>query len=75
MTGGSKYAPWLALNWVRRNLQDNPLSRATTQTLSLTLVPSLAELRNHCKLDLLNGMVKYLDGISDRLGCVSQHRN
>jgi hypothetical protein len=31
MTGGSKEAPWLALNWVGRNLQDNPLSRAATQ--------------------------------------------
>jgi hypothetical protein len=51
MSGGSKDAPWLVLNWVGRNLQDNPWSCASTQKPSLTLAPSLAKLRNHCKLD------------------------
>jgi hypothetical protein len=31
MTGGSKDAPWLVLNWVERNLQDNLWPRAATQ--------------------------------------------
>jgi hypothetical protein len=38
------------------------------------LAPSLAELRT-LQWMLLKSMVKYLDGISDGLGCVSQHRN
>ena len=42
---------------------------------SLTLAPSLAELCNHCKVDLLNSTVRYLDGISNTLRCVSQHWN
>jgi hypothetical protein len=47
-TGGSKYAPWLALKWVKKDLQNTSMSRAATQTLSITLAPSLVELRNHC---------------------------
>ena len=39
------------------------------------LAPSLAELGNTANWMFLNRMVKYLDGISDGLGCVSQHQN
>jgi hypothetical protein len=46
-TGGSKYVPLIYLKWAGRNMQNTPLSRATTQTLSLTLAPSLVELHNH----------------------------
>jgi hypothetical protein len=39
------------------------------------LASSLAEMRNTANWILMNNTVKYMDGISDRLGCVSQHRN
>jgi hypothetical protein len=74
MITGSMEAPWLDLNWIGRKLQSELSDLVQLHKPSIWLAPSLAEL---CTLHwiLLNSMVKYLDGISDGLGCVSQHQN
>jgi hypothetical protein len=64
--------------WISTGLEGNyNLSSNLVQLHkpSICLAPSLAELCNTANWILLNSTVKYLDGISDGIGCVSQHRN
>jgi hypothetical protein len=59
-------------------LASSQLGRKGSATYSSVSCGHTNPLSNPCAitlLDLLNSSVKYLDGISDRLGCVSQHRN
>jgi hypothetical protein len=67
MKTGSMEAPWLALHWVGMDLQSRPRS-----TADLRISPIACALLTKM---LLKCTMKYLDGISNRLGCVSQHRN